>query len=211
MKGKSKWLIVIASLFISGAAAAASNQLYMGKYPIVDVAINGDAMQNEAEVPPIKLNNSVMVPLRGFADKLGAFVQYNQATGETSVVKPYVNMIMAGEITKAASGNYQINSPFMAVTKGKKASFDIFAEISNAPKRSSLTFKVLVISPSGGEDYISYPQSYSTSQKGIAFVYTHNVKGMQFNEAGDYKVQLIMKQESAGDYIVVAQNIIHSQ
>ncbi|WCK53126.1 hypothetical protein PP175_17150 [Aneurinibacillus sp. Ricciae_BoGa-3] len=210
MKGKSKWLVVLASLFITGAVTAASSRLYMGKYPIANVVVNG-AMQNAADIPPIMLGNTIMVSLRGFSDKLGAFVHYNQASGETSVVRPDVNMIMAGEITKTASGSYQLNSPFMAVTKGKNASFDIFAEISNTPKTSNLTFKVIVISPSGGEEYISYPQSYSSNLNGTAFLYTHNVKGMQFNEAGDYKVQLIMKQEATGDYIVVGQNIIHSQ
>ncbi|WP_027417546.1 stalk domain-containing protein [Aneurinibacillus terranovensis] len=207
MKGKA--LIILATLSISGVAFASGN-IYMGKYPVANVRINGASLTEE-DTPAITLNNKTMIPLQTAAEKMGAFVDSDENTGEMMVTKPNINMIVAGEIARSTEGNYQINSPFMAVPRGKTASFDVFVEVDNAPKADMLVFKVVVRGPNGSDEYVSYPQSYSTTRNGTAFLYTHNVKQLQFKQSGDYKVQLIMKEGNTGDYRVVGENIIHSQ
>jgi hypothetical protein len=206
---KRKALILLSSLFVSGVAAASGN-VYMGKYPVADVQINGASLNGE-NPPAFIVNNTTMLPLESAAEKMGAFVQKDEATGQISLIKPNVNMIVASEIGETERKDYQIKSPFMVVSKGNTVSFDIFADIDNVPKIDSIVFKIVVRSSSGTEEYVSYPQSYSTARNGTAFLYTHHVKGLKFKQSGDYKVQLIMKEGSSGEYRMVGENIIHSQ
>ncbi|MFT9848024.1 stalk domain-containing protein [Aneurinibacillus sp. REN35] len=203
---KRKVLILLTSVLLSGVAMA-SNELYQGKYPVASVELNGNPLSN-LEPPPFTMDGTVFAPLRIVAEKLGAFIMLDEETGKTVVTKPNVNMVIASSIEETQKQNYHIISPFMVVEKGSKVSFDIFMDIDRAPKVDSLVFKIVIRNPSGSEEYVSYPQSYSTIRSGTAFVYTHNVKGMQFKEAGEYKVQLIMKLGSSGDYQIVGENAI---
>lgn len=203
---KRKVLILLTTVLLSGVAMA-SNELYQGKYPVASVELNGNPLSN-LEPPPFTMDGAVFAPLRIVAEKLGAFIMLDEETGKTVVTKPNVNMIIASSIEETQKQNYHIISPFMVVEKGSKVSFDIFTDIDRAPKVDSLVFKIVIRNPSDSEEYVSYPQSYSTIRSGTAFVYTHNVKGMQFKEAGEYKVQLIMKLGSSGDYQIVGENVI---
>lgn len=209
---KAKALLLLASLCVSGvAAAAASGGNYAGKYPIVAVQLNGEKVGEEGQPPVIELEGVMMAPLAELAKKMGAFLSEDEEGGALSLVKPNVNMIVAAGIQEAEEKEYSIRSPFMAVAAGSKASFDVFADIDNAPPDSVLVFKIVVRDPSGAEQYVSYPQSYSTARNGTAFLYTHNIKGMDFRQAGDYKVQLIMKRDSDEEYVTVGENIVHAQ
>ncbi|WCN38951.1 hypothetical protein [Aneurinibacillus uraniidurans] len=208
---KAKVLILLASLCVSGVAAAASGESYLGKYPIVDVKWNGAAFGKEGHPPVINLEGVTMAPLAELTKKMGAFLSKEEATGTINIVKPNVNMIVAAGIQEEGDKEYTIRSPFMAVTAGSKASFSVFADIDNAPPDSMLVFKIVVRDPSGTEQYVSYPQSYATGRNGTAFLYTHNVKGMDFRQAGDYRVQLIMKRDSDDEYMIVGENLIHAQ
>jgi hypothetical protein len=206
---KRKVLLSLSSLLLSGVAMA-SGDVYPGKYPIASIEINGKPLQN-TNPPSFVVDGATVAPLRAVAEELGAFVTKDEESGKTSIIKPNINIIVAAAIEETSKKNYQIVSPFMVVDKGSKISFDIFVDVDNAPKSDSLVFKIVIRSPSGTEEYVSYPQSYSTARNGTAFLYTHNVKGMQFKEAGDYKVQMIMKQGNGGDYQVVGENIIRSR
>lgn len=206
---KRKAIVLLLSLLASSVTAAASSNVYLGKYPIVPVEINGNKLQEST--PSFSVNGTTVVPLQTIAEQLGAFVMKDEESGKTTVVKPNINMIVAASIDEKRQRNYTIESPFMIVSKGSKASFDVFVDVDNAPKSDSLVFKLVIRNPSGAEEYVSYPQSYSTVRNGTAFLYTHNVKEMQFKEAGDYKVQMIMKLGNSGDYQVVGENIIHSR
>ncbi|GEN32800.1 stalk domain-containing protein [Aneurinibacillus danicus] len=206
---KRKVLILLTSLLLSGVAMA-SGDVYRGKYPVASVEFNGNPLQ-DIKPPPLVMDGATVVPLRAMAERLGAFVVRDEETGKTKVTKPNINMIVAAAVEETNKNNYQIVSPFMVVDKGSKVSFDVFVDVDNAPKADSLVFKIVIRNPFGTEEYVSYPQSYSTARNGTAFLYTHNVKGMQFKEAGDYKVQMIMKQGSGGDYQVVGENAIHSR
>ncbi|MCP1355763.1 stalk domain-containing protein [Aneurinibacillus migulanus] len=206
---KRKVLILLTSLLLSGVAIA-SGDTYRGKYPVASVELNGNPLQSN-NPPPIVMDGTTVVPLQSIAEKLGAFVMSDEEDGKTIVNKPNINMIVASAIEETSKKNYRIVSPFMVIDKGSKASFDIFIDVDNAPKSDSLVFKIVIRNPSGAEEYVSYPQSYSTVRNGTAFLYTHNVKGMQFKEAGDYKVQLIMKLGGNEEYQVVGENAIHSR
>ncbi|BAU27447.1 hypothetical protein DFP93_102307 [Aneurinibacillus soli] len=208
---KAKALILLALLCMSSVATAASGGEYLGKYPIVDVKWNGTAFGLDGQPPAIDLEGVTMAPLAELAKKTGAFLSKDKEDGTINVVKPNVNMIVAAGIQEAGDKEYSIRSPFMAVATGSKASFDVFADIDNAPPDSVLVFKIVVRDPSGAEQYVSYPQNYSTARNGTAFLYTHNVKGMDFRQAGDYRVQLIMKRDSDEEYMIVGENLIHAQ
>jgi hypothetical protein len=206
---KSKVLFLLSSLLISGVAAASSG-LYLGKYPIAAVEVNGANLQ-EMNTPAFIVNGTTVLPLETVAKQLGAFVTQDVENGKTRLVKPNINMIVAAGVEETKKRNYEIESPFMVVTKGSKASFDIFADVDGAPETDSLVFKIVIRNPSGAEEYVSYPQSYSTARNGTAFLYTHHVKEMQFKQVGDYKVQMIMKHRNSEEYQVVGENMIHSR
>jgi hypothetical protein len=206
---KSKVLLLLSLLLISGVAAASSG-LYLGKYPIAAVEVNGVNLQ-ETNTPAFIVNGTTVLPLETVAKQLGAFVTQDVENGKTRLVKPNINMIVAAAVEETKKRNYEIESPFMVVTKGSKASFDIFADVDGAPETDSLVFKIVIRNPSGAEEYVSYPQSYSTSRNGTAFLYTHHVEEMQFKQVGDYKVQMIMKQGNSEEYQVVGENMIHSR
>jgi hypothetical protein len=206
---KSKVLLLLSSLLISGVAAASSG-LYLGKYPIAAVEVNGVNLQ-ETNTPAFIVNGTTVLPLETVAKELGAFVTQDVENGKTRLVKPNINMIVAAGVEETKKRNYEIESPFMVVTKGSKASFDIFADVDGAPETDSLVFKIVIRNPSGAEEYVSYPQSYSTARNGTAFLYTHHVKEMQFKQVGDYKVQMIMKHRNSEEYQVVGENMIHSR
>jgi hypothetical protein len=206
---KSKVLLLLSLLLISGVAAASSG-LYLGKYPIAAVEVNGVNLQ-ETNTPAFIVNGTTVLPLETVAKQLGAFVTQDVENGKTRLVKPNINMIVAAAVEETKKRNYEIESPFMVVTKGSKASFDIFADVDGAPETDSLVFKIVIRNPSGAEEYVSYPQSYSTARNGTAFLYTHHVKEMQFKQVGDYKVQMIMKHRNSEEYQVVGENMIHSR
>ncbi|MBN6185993.1 hypothetical protein JQN58_03205 [Aneurinibacillus sp. BA2021] len=206
---KRKVLVLLTFALLSGVAMA-SNELYQGKYPVASVELNGNPLNN-LEPPPFTMDGTVFAPLHIVAEKLGAFTMKDEETGKTVVTKPNVNMIIASAIEETQKQTYHIINPFMVVDKGSKVSFDIFTDIDRAPQVESLVFKIVIRNPSGSEEYVSYPQSYATVRSGTAFVYTHNVKGMQFKEAGEYKVQLIMKVGSSGEYQIVGENAITSR
>lgn len=83
---KSRLAIAALAMTLVGtgvAAAAGVNGEYKG-YPIVNVVVNGKAVQGDA--PGILLDNTTLVPLRAVSESLGANVSWDPDTSTATVV-----------------------------------------------------------------------------------------------------------------------------
>ncbi|RKN84450.1 copper amine oxidase N-terminal domain-containing protein [Paenibacillus ginsengarvi] len=83
MKKKIAYLCGGLLLAVSGIAAADGLRGEYNGYPVVQVVVNGKAVQGE--VPGINMDGSTLVPLRLVSEALGAKIDWNASTSTASV------------------------------------------------------------------------------------------------------------------------------
>lgn len=75
----------IGSLLVAAALAAAAAVPAAAQTGNITVVVDGQAIA--FDVPPVQIAGRVLVPLRGVFEKLGAFVDWNAATGTVTAVR----------------------------------------------------------------------------------------------------------------------------
>jgi len=162
---------------------------------------------NELGAPNLMFNGYTYVPLKAFAESIGAFIQ-DLGSSTVKVVKPNVNLIVSEnkEINKT-NDRFSI-TPFSAVTKGQTKTPHIYFAIDNAPLTKELYSRIVVLDPSKDEVSMTQLNVINTEKKGTDLVGIVTLDKISFDKSGNYTVQFLMKVK--GNYIKVGQTLIKS-
>jgi hypothetical protein len=201
---KRKAIALITSFVLLGTTPAfgATGEDYSSK---VSVLMDNQSIY-DANVPNFLINGRTVVPLKAFADSLGAFIQQMDG-GTIELVKPNVNLIVSESAKVSSAGDRFSVEPFSAVSVGQKIAPHIYYVVDNAPLSDSLSYKIIVFDPSNREIYSSSVNTMDTEEKGTGFVGILTLDEITFDKAGSYKVQFQMKNKS-DSYLKVGQTII---
>lgn len=114
------------------------------------VEINGQS--RELPVPVVKKSNSIMVPLRAFAETLGASVHYNSQTKTIRITKEAESPIDGKQRLGSSKDNWSIAAP--KLWNSQPAEYDGVWTWSGWPyKDANSSFYVSVKAEEGGEPF----------------------------------------------------------
>lgn len=205
-----KAIAIISSVLIMGTstAYASTDEDFYGRDSNANkivVQIDNQYVY-DSNVPNFLVNNRTVVPLKAFADTIGAFVQQVDA-GTVELVKPNVNLVLTESARVNSEGNQFSIDPFSAVTVGQTITPHIYYVVDNAPVTDDLSYKIVILDPYNKEIYNSNVNSINTEYKGTAFVGISTLDEISFDKEGSYKIQFLMKRKSE-PYLKVGQTII---
>lgn len=121
----------------------------------------------------------------------------------------YANLVIAEEVKfNESTRQYSLVSPFNAVSRGQKFTPNLFGTILDAPVSESLPLEIAVLDPNN-QLIQSKSLQVNTKAKNTRLTLITTLSPIQFNKAGDYKVQLFMKwngeKKRIGQTIIVAK------
>ncbi|WP_245954574.1 stalk domain-containing protein [Paenibacillus flagellatus] len=156
------------------------------------------------DVPAFMINGRVVLPLRSLSDSLNAIVKWDDDTKTASIYKPNVHMFVATDIAKDDSPK----TPFGKVSKGKKLSFVVAAQVDSlaTPIHS---FRIDLVAPDGS--VIRSTDAVALEGSKDSFWYSWPLEGVTFDASGTYKVQFKIKLDDSRDYAVVSEKTITSE
>jgi hypothetical protein len=207
VKKKVLLLIALGIFLAAGANSETVGKLFLRQYPVVNVAINGEEVK-DGDVPSFLIENRTVIPLRPAAEKIGAFVSYNDEKDKVEVLVPNVNLLLVSDVKESYRNGYSFDYPFSKTVSNVPFKFFVFADIDNAPKTSELKLCLRIIDHNGKEVYRGDEISRDT-RRSSSFYYFHQVpQGNYFPFPGEYKVQLLMKDPVSQKFLPVGENRI---
>ncbi|HJV45685.1 MAG TPA: hypothetical protein VJ824_08145 [Bacillota bacterium] len=208
---KRKVSILISSAFLLGASSAyaSTDEDFYGRDNNGNKVIvqMGNQYIYDPSVPNFLMNNRTVVPLKAFGDTVGAFVQQLDS-GTVELIKPNVNLVVSEGARVNNDGNQFSIDPFSAVTVGQSIAPHIYYVVDNAPVTDALEYRIDVLDPYNKEIYSTKVNTINTEEKGPGFVGIFTLDEISFENAGNYKVQFLMKRKSENDFLKVGQTII---
>lgn len=190
---RKKTLAVLAALMIAGVATTA----------------NGDGNLNvtfNSQPLAVELPASTVSSVQEVVHKMGGFSAYDEKTGQLSVVKPNVNVVLVEAIQKTAKGGIVFSNPIKGwLDKDIPRNIGVFVEVDNAPSTKELAMKLSLIAPDGKVVVEKGPRMFDTS-KVTSFYLSDVFFSTKLDQYGTYKVQVLMKRDESSSYIVVGEN-----
>ena len=208
---KRRTVAILSSLFIFGgtifhsptAQGAPVEGSVVDRFHKVNIMVNQQELK-DPNLPSFLIGDRTAVPLKSFAQLIGAFTQMEQ--GKIQVTKPNINMIVSTSIQKMSNNSISV-LPFSSVTKGKTISPMVYYVIDNVPSSDNLSYKIIVRDPDNKEVVST---STNHEREGNAWVGIEPLGEITFNQSGNYKVQFLMKVNKSEEYIKIGQTIIRS-
>ncbi|GAB2692811.1 hypothetical protein ACFQWB_10690 [Paenibacillus thermoaerophilus] len=198
---KSKWkpiatIALALSLAGTGVVYAAS-----WRDTAVGVSVNGSRVSFGDGVGAHLVEGSVVLPLRKMADSLLAMVSWQ--SGEAKIYRPNVHLVVAEEVTREGD-SYTIEHPFGKISQGSRKKFTVFAQIDGL-RTDIESFRLRVLTPGGAVADDSGALQAGSSVNNFWSLYGFKV---DFDSAGEYKVQMLMKLPGEAETVVAEKAIL---
>lgn len=200
-----KIIFLILVIFVVGAASAAAGTLWgtYGEYAKVKVIVNGeDKTSINSKISPIRMDDSTLLPADLVIDSFGMLMHWDDTNQTLELNKPDVNLMIAKEITTKKDLITSIKYPFSVVTKGDVIDFVVLAQVENL-KVNWTNVEVALYSPN--DDKITVFNTGSKSGNEESFWLPVEMKGVSFDQSGDYVVKVSFKTKDSDEYTVVSQ------
>lgn len=191
---RKKTLAVLAALMIAGVATTVNGDGNL------NVTLNGQQLA-------VELPASSARSVQEVVHKMGGFSAYDQNTGQLSVIKPNVNIVLVEAIQKTARGDIVFSNPIKGwLDKDIPRNFGVFVEVDNAPSSKELAMKLSLIGPDGRVvEEKERPRIFDTS-KTTSFYLSDVFLSTKLEQYGTYKVQVLMKRDETSPFVVVGEN-----
>lgn len=196
-------LLIIVAVFI-GQTAEANLDLFKG-FPKASVEVNGEMIEDTG-VPPIIIEDRVMIPINQAAELLNAYTEWDEARKVVMLKKPVVNMTVIKELNNTS---IQINPTFKA---GTTNNFEVATQVSRVPLTEELKTRFVVVDRENQTIYSGRTMTINTKEVDGNFIGNLSVANLTFSSKGTYTLKLQMEDlNEEGRFITIGECELYVQ